>query len=142
MPLTRHEEDYLKCLLHATRDDAGAMVGTNQVASDLGVAPASASGMLKKLRDKELLRFRRHGQWGLSERGRGVAVELFRRHRLWETFLATRLGFSEDEVHEVAEQLEHVDSALLIERLDALLGHPARDPHGEPIPNADGTWRS
>ncbi len=123
-------------------EDATAMVGTNLVATTLSVAPASANSMLKKLRTKELVHFKRHGQWGLTVLGRRLAIGLFRRHRLWETFLATRLGFSDEEVHEVAEQLEHVRSEKLIERLDHLLGLPTHDPHGEPIPNADGTWRS
>lgn len=136
--LSKNEEDYLKCLFSLLVIESYEKVGTNQLAAAMSVSPASANSMVKKLRSKELLTFQRYGKVELTEAGRKIAVLLIRKHRLWETFLYEKLDFTWDEVHEVAEQLEHVSSEKLISKLDEFLGKPKTDPHGEPIPDAQG----
>ena len=93
---------------------------------------------MKKLKEKKLIDYEKYGKISLTAKGLKAGVEVLRKHRLWETFLVQRLGFGWDEVHEVAEELEHVSSAKLIERLDAYLEHPDFDPHGDPIPDRNG----
>lgn len=133
------EENYLKALLHLTVLSANKLeVGTNELAQHLAVKPASVNDMLKKLKDKELVNYERYGKISLTHIGRLSGMEVIRKHRLWETFLFQKLEFNWDEVHEVAEQLEHIQSTKLIDRLDAFLEHPKFDPHGDPIPNAKG----
>lgn len=135
--LSKNEEDYLKALFHliASQEDKA---GTNQLAQQLDVKPASANSMLKKLKTKGLVDYKKYGKLSLTSEGRATALLLIRKHRLWETFLHQKLGFSWDEVHEVAEQLEHIRSEKLIEMLDRFLGFPESDPHGDPIPDAQG----
>jgi DtxR family Mn-dependent transcriptional regulator len=94
--------------------------------------------MLKKLKDKKLITYEKYGKTSLTKEGRKLAVGIIRKHRLWETFLFEKLEFSWDEIHEVAEQLEHIQSKKLIDKLDRFLDHPVTDPHGDPIPNAKG----
>lgn len=133
------EENYLKALLHITTEKDGQQeAGTNLIASQLQVRPATATDMLKKLKEKGLIDYQRYGKVTLTDDGRRQATEVVRKHRLWETFLYDKLGFSWDEVHEVAEQLEHIKSDKLIERLDIFLGHPSFDPHGDIIPPLGG----
>lgn len=133
------EENYLKAVLLLTLDsDVKSEAGTNKVAASLNVKPATASDMLKKLREKDLLAYEKYSKITLTEKGRISAVEILRKHRLWETFLHNKLGFSWDEVHEVAEQLEHIQSQKLINKLDEFLGYPRIDPHGDVIPSANG----
>ncbi len=133
------EENYLKALLHITSESgANGEAGTNQLAGKLHVRPATATDMLKKLRDKELVNYEKYGKISLTEKGRLEATHIIRKHRLWETFLYDKLGFRWDEVHDVAEQLEHVRSDKLVERLDEFLGYPSFDPHGDAIPTAAG----
>lgn len=96
--------------------------------------------MLKKLRESDLVDYEKYGKVELTGEGRRLAVRLIRKHRLWETFLHDKLGFEWDEVHEVAEQLEHIRSEKLIDRLDEFLGHPTTDPHGDIIPSANGEF--
>ncbi len=133
------EENYLKALLHITSENgANGEAGTNQLAGKLDVRPATATDMLKKLRDKELINYEKYGKISLTEKGRLEATHVIRKHRLWETFLFDKLGFRWDEVHDVAEQLEHVRSDKLVERLDEFLGYPSFDPHGDAIPTAKG----
>lgn len=140
--LSLTEENYLKALLRLTTSDAGGgEAGTNELAAALEVKPATVSDMLKKLRDKSLVDYERYGKIRLTEAGRKQAMQIIRRHRLWETFLFEKLHFGWEEVHEVAEQLEHIQSPLLIERLDAFLEHPEFDPHGDPIPTKKGEFR-
>jgi DtxR family transcriptional regulator, Mn-dependent transcriptional regulator len=139
--LTKNEEDYLKGLFQLLYEDNFEKVGTNQLAGHLDVTPASANNMLKKLKAKALVDYQRYGKLELTDLGRQLAVELIRKHRLWETFLYEKLGFSWDEVHEVAEQLEHIRSEKLVEKLDVFLSHPAYDPHGDPIPDASGNYK-
>lgn len=133
------EENYLKALLHITAEKDGQQeAGTNLIAAQLQVRPATATDMLKKLKEKELIDYKRYGKVTLTEEGRRLATDVVRKHRLWETFLYDKLGFTWDEVHEVAEQLEHIKSDKLVERLDKFLGYPSFDPHGDIIPTADG----
>jgi DtxR family Mn-dependent transcriptional regulator len=130
------EENYLKGLFRLC-GPAGD-TGTNELAAHLGVKPATVNGMLKRLKEKRLVSHERYGRITLTAGGRRQAVEVVRKHRLWETFLHEKLGFSWDEVHEVAEQLEHISSPKLIDGIEALLGHPKHDPHGDPIPDRQG----
>ncbi len=136
--LSKNEEDYLKALFHLIASQEDDKAGTNQLAQQLDVKPASANSMLKKLKSKGLVDYKKYGKLSLTPAGQTTALLLIRKHRLWETFLYQKLGFSWDEVHDVAEQLEHVRSEKLIEMLDRFLGFPASDPHGDPIPDAQG----
>ncbi|HRD82812.1 MAG: metal-dependent transcriptional regulator [Saprospiraceae bacterium] len=136
--LSKNEEDYLKALFHLIASQENDRAGTNQLAQQLDVKPASANSMLKKLKTKGLVDYKKYGKLSLTSEGRVAALLLIRKHRLWETFLHQKLGFSWDEVHEVAEQLEHIRSEKLIEMLDRFLGFPESDPHGDPIPDAQG----
>ncbi|SFP86530.1 metal-dependent transcriptional regulator [Hymenobacter arizonensis] len=136
------EENYLKAiykLAEAEPDNAG--VSTNRIAGALDTRAASVTDMLRRLADKGLLAYERYRGVQLTAEGKQVALLTIRKHRLWEVFLVQHLGFNWDEVHEVAEELEHVQSPLLMRRLDAFLGHPALDPHGDPIPAEDGAMR-
>lgn len=139
--LTKSEEDYLKALFTLTRNAETEKVGNNQLAEYLELSPASVNNMVKKLKKKELILSERYGKLELTETGQEFAVWLIRKHRLWETFLSTYLNFSWDEVHEVAEQLEHIKSAKLITELDRFMEYPKKDPHGEIIPDAKGEYR-
>lgn len=133
------EENYLKSLIHLTVFSTDKNeVGTNELATNLSLKPATVNDMLKKLKEKDLVNYKKYGKISLTEKGRLSGMNVIRKHRLWETFLVEKLSFSWDEVHEVAEQLEHIQSAKLVDSLDALLEYPKYDPHGDPIPNANG----
>ncbi|MDP3556549.1 MAG: metal-dependent transcriptional regulator [Bacteroidota bacterium] len=133
------EENYLKALLQLTIEKVSkAEVGTNELAAHLGVKPATATDMVKKLKSKKLINYEKYGKISLTNDGRKNAIEVLRKHRLWETFLYKKLDFTWDEIHEVAEQLEHIQSAKLVEKLDKFLGYPEFDPHGDAIPNSKG----
>lgn len=134
--LTRSEEDHIKAIYGLQQ--AGPSAFTMAIAGRLRTKASSVTDMLKKLSGKGLVKHAPYHGATLTPKGRRQALVLVRRHRLWETFLVERLGFGWDEVHEVAEQLEHVSSEKLIERLDEHLGRPAFDPHGDPIPDRDG----
>lgn len=140
MELTKTEEDYLKALFHLIVENEADKAGTNQLAEYLGVSPASANNMLKKLKGKALVDYEKYGKLELADKGKAIAVRLIRKHRLWETFLCQHMNFTWDEVHEVAEQLEHIQSPKLIAELDKFLGFPSRDPHRAIIPGADGAY--
>lgn len=137
-PLTPSEENYLKAL-YALTEWENDPVTTGNIAAQLGVAPASATSMVSKLAGKDLLVHPPYGAITFTESGRLAALSVVRRHRLIETFLLNELGYAWDEVHEEAEQLEHTVSTRFIEALAARLGHPAADPHGDPIPGPDGS---
>jgi DtxR family Mn-dependent transcriptional regulator len=130
------EENYLKAIYHLQADKE--KVSTNALAQQLNAKPASITDMMKKLSAKGLLNYKPYYGFTLSAEGKKAALLIIRRHRLWEYFLAQKLGFKWDEVHEVAEELEHVSSKKLIEKLDAYLGFPQFDPHGDPIPDPKG----
>jgi len=138
--LTKSEEDYLKALFQLLIEDNSVKVGNNQLAEYLKVSPASTNNMIKKLKTKNYVVSEKYGKLELTEEGKSIAVRLVRKHRLWETFLCKYLNFGWDEVHEVAEQLEHIKSKKLINELDRFMDFPARDPHGEVIPNAEGEY--
>lgn len=130
------EENYLKTIFHLqTKDDN---VTTNELAERLQTKPASVTDMMKKLKSRKLVHYQPYQGFRLTPDGRKVALGIVRRHRLWEYFLAEKLKFSWDEVHEVAEQLEHVSSKKLIDKLDEFLAYPKFDPHGDPIPDTNG----
>ncbi len=137
--VSQAEENYLKALFHLTNEiQEKTEAGTNELADSLDVTPATANNMLKKLKEKELVSYEKYGKITLTKKGRSLAVEIVRKHRLWETFLYEKLNFTWDEVHQVAEQLEHIKSAKLVEQLEKFLDFPEIDPHGDPIPNAKG----
>lgn len=135
--ITLAEENYLKAILSISLNEDGK-VSTNAIAQEIGTSAASVSDMLKKLQDKKLIKYKKYKGVELSSSGKSKAINILRKHRLWETFLVSNLGFNWSEVHDVAEQLEHIKSAELIDRLDAFLEYPKFDPHGEPIPTKDG----
>lgn len=137
--LSQTEENYLKALFHLTSESIDkSEAGTNELATMVNVKPATANDMLKKLKEKKLISYERYGKISLTVLGKRNAIEVVRKHRLWETFLYEKLEFTWDEVHEVAEQLEHIHSPKLIEKLEKLLNYPEFDPHGDAIPNAKG----
>jgi len=138
--LTKSEEDYLKALFQLLTGKGVGKVGNNQLADYLKVSPASTNHMIKKLKAKKHVVSEKYRKLELTEAGRSIAVRLIRKHRLWETFLCNYLNFTWDEVHEVAEQLEHIKSQKLIDELDSFMDFPINDPHGEMIPNADGEY--
>jgi DtxR family transcriptional regulator, Mn-dependent transcriptional regulator len=137
--LSHTEENYLKALLKiSTQNEGKDEAGTNEMAANLGVKPATATDMLKKLKEKGLVDYEKYGKITLSAEGKRNALAILRKHRLWETFLSKKLDFSWDEVHEVAEQLEHIKSEKLVDKLEEFLDFPEFDPHGDPIPKANG----
>lgn len=131
------EENYLKAIHFLTQGGASE-ANTSAIANYLQTKPASVSDMVKRLAEKKLVHYVRYQGTLLTPKGKKVALQVIRKHRLWEVFLVDKLKFNWDEVHEVAEQLEHIKSPLLIARLDELLEYPTQDPHGDPIPTADG----
>lgn len=131
-------EDYLKAILLAGQRGPGELVTTGRVAAAVGVAPGTATAMVKTLSDSGLLRYEPYSGVRLTAAGRQLAVHVLRRHRLLELFLVQVLGMDWSEVHAEAERLEHAVSDRLIERIDEMLGHPATDPHGDPIPDSRG----
>lgn len=142
MTPTSTEENYLKAVLKLSSgkglEATEQAVSTNAIAAELSTTPASVTDMVKRLNDKGLLTHVPYKGVQLTPAGRSLALQTVRKHRLWEVFLVDKLHFSWDEVHDTAEQLEHVRSPKLVEALDAFLGHPKFDPHGDPIPDADG----
>jgi DtxR family transcriptional regulator, Mn-dependent transcriptional regulator len=138
MQLSLTEEDYLKAIYQLAENDFETGIRTNDIAKRIEISAASVSDMLKKLSQKDMIHYVQYQGVRLTEAGKKYAIYIIRKHRLWETFLVEKLRFTWDEVHEVAEQLEHIDSQKLIQRLDQFLDYPNFDPHGEPIPNEKG----
>ena len=134
---TKSEEDYLKCLYHLQQGKKN--VSTNEIANYLSMKPSSVSDMLKKLAEKKCVNYLKYKGSSLTKKGKLIALSVIRKHRLWETFLVSKLGFSWSKVHNIAEQLEHVNSEELIDKLDHFLAYPQIDPHGDPIPQKNGT---
>lgn len=130
------EENYIKAIFHLQHADG--TVTTNELAGELNTRPASVTDMMKKLKTKKLVHYQAYHGFRLSPEGRKLALIIVRRHRLWEYFLAEKLKFNWEEVHAVAEDLEHVSSKKLIDKLDEFLGFPRFDPHGDPIPDSNG----
>jgi DtxR family Mn-dependent transcriptional regulator len=135
--LTSVAQDYLKVIFNA-QEWSGEKVSTKMLAERIGVSASTASESIRKLADQGLVEHEKYGAVTLTDRGRRAAVSVVRRHRLLETFLVQVLGYSWDEVHDEAEVLEHAVSDLMLSRIDAKLGNPRRDPHGDPIPTLDG----
>jgi DtxR family transcriptional regulator, Mn-dependent transcriptional regulator len=133
---TASEENYIKAIYHLQEE--GGTVNTNAVAEKLATKAASVTDMMKKLSAKKLLNYKPYYGFTLSTEGKKAALFIIRRHRLWEYFLSQKLGFEWEEVHYLAEELEHVSSKVLIDRLDEFLGFPPFDPHGDPIPDNKG----
>ena len=136
--LTFTEENYIKSIYALQQRNASGEVSVNEIAERVQTKPATVTDMLRKLSDKELIHYEKYKKVKLSPSGMQHALQIVRKHRLWETFLHHTLHFSWDEVHEVAEQLEHIHSQKLIAQLDEFLGFPKFDPHGDPIPTASG----
>ena len=134
--LSRSEENYLKAIFSLSVE--GETVATRKLAQLLNSKDSSVTDMLKRLSKKSLIHYKKYHGVSLTEKGRPMAIRVIRRHRLWEVFLADKLGFNWDQVHEIAEQMEHVQSEELIDRLDSFLGFPKIDPHGDPIPDKMG----
>src|SRR3954463_5395774 len=132
-------ENYAKAIYQLAHATDGGAVATGQIASALGVLPGTVTSMLKTLDESNLATYTPYEGVRLTPSGRGLALRVLRRHRLIEQFLTQTLNLSWDEVHEEAEHMEHAVSDSLVDRIDDYLGHPATDPHGDPIPQADGT---
>lgn len=135
--LSLTEENYLKAIYHLSQDGSRG-VSTNEIADAMQTKAASVTDMIKRLSVKGLVSYEKYYGVEITSVGRSGALGVIRKHRLWETFLVNKLGFAWSDVHDVAEQLEHIQSSLLIEKLDQFLGHPSHDPHGHPIPDAEG----
>jgi DtxR family transcriptional regulator, Mn-dependent transcriptional regulator len=137
MRLSQTEENYIKAIYKLSEKENG-LVSTNDLSAMLQNRAASVTDMLGKLSKKDLITYRKYRGVSLTKKGNDIALTVIRKHRLWECFLVQKLKFTWDEIHEVAEQLEHIQSERLIERLEEFLEFPKHDPHGEPIPDAAG----
>ncbi|MEC4112757.1 metal-dependent transcriptional regulator [Myroides pelagicus] len=135
--LTYSEENYLKTIFHLSLGQKKG-VSTNAIAAKIETKASSVTDMIKKLNEKQLIKYQKYQGVTLTAEGIMAAKMIVRKHRLWEVFLVEKLGFNWDEVHDVAEELEHIKSEKLINKLDAFLEYPTQDPHGDPIPNAKG----
>lgn len=138
--MTRSEENYLKTIFHLGGGDTKSIT-TNAIAEQMETKPSSVTDMAKKLSEKGLVDYVRYQGVSLTDFGTKTALSIIRKHRLWEVFLVEKLDFTWDEVHEVAEQLEHIKSEKLIDKIDELLEFPKYDPHGDPIPTKDGKFQ-
>ncbi|MBK8520421.1 MAG: metal-dependent transcriptional regulator [Chitinophagaceae bacterium] len=136
MNFTTSEENYIKGIFHLQQENG--LVNTNALAAEMQTRPASVTDMLKKLKEKKLLQYEKYKGFKLNEAGKKAALDVVRKHRLWEFFLVEKLKFDWDKVHPIAEELEHINSVELIQRLDNFLGNPSFDPHGDPIPDKNG----
>jgi DtxR family transcriptional regulator, Mn-dependent transcriptional regulator len=136
MKYSASKENYIKAVFHLQQEQEN--VTTNALAEALHTKPASVTDMLKKLKTQKLLQYEKYRGVKLTVEGRKIAIQIIRKHRLWEYFLVEKLQFGWEEVHDIAEELEHISSKKLIDRLDAFLDFPQSDPHGDPIPDANG----
>ncbi len=139
--MTHSEENYIKGIYHLSQGGKKA-ISTNALAGQMETKPSSVTDMVKRLAEKDLVHYKKYQGVRLTEQGTRQALKVIRKHRLWEVFLVEKLDFTWDEVHEVAEQLEHIESEKLIDRLDALLNFPDFDPHGDPIPDKHGKFKT
>ncbi|MCH2082273.1 MAG: metal-dependent transcriptional regulator [Saprospiraceae bacterium] len=133
------EENYLKAIFKIC-ERKGKAASTNAISNAMNTSAASVTDMIKRLEKKEFIHYERYKGVTLTETGNDIATSLIRKHRLWEVFLVEKLDFSWDEVHEIAEQLEHIRSPKLVERLEHFLSYPKFDPHGDPIPDEQGRF--
>jgi DtxR family Mn-dependent transcriptional regulator len=136
MKLSQSEENYIKSIY--TLQKKTERVNTNSLATFLDTSAASITDMMKKLKSKNLLEYKRYHGFRLNDEGSRQALKIIRRHRLWEYFLVSKLGMEWEKVHDIAEELEHVSSVELIDKMDKYLGYPSTDPHGDPIPDEKG----
>lgn len=137
MRLTQSEENYIKAI-YSIQTIADRPISTNELAEKMETKASSATDMIQRLSEKEIITYIKYKGCSLTEKGKNIALKTIRKHRLWETFLVDKLHFRWDEVHEIAEQLEHIQSKELTNRLENFLGHPKFDPHGDPIPDIHG----
>jgi DtxR family Mn-dependent transcriptional regulator len=133
------EENYLKAIFVLNRQQTGS-ASTNAIAHRMNTKASSVTVMLKKLSQQKLVDYQKYQAAELTESGKKVAISVIRKHRLWEYFLVKKLDFNWDEVHDIAEQLEHIQSTELTDRLEKFLGYPTLDPHGDPIPDKKGNF--
>jgi len=138
MKYSPSKENHLKAIYHLQNEQG--VVTTNALAAALQTRPASVTDMLKKLKEQKLLLYEKYKGFKLNNEGKKAALQIIRKHRLWEYFLVKKLQFGWDEVHEIAEELEHISSKKLVDRLDTFLGFPDTDPHGDPIPDSMGRF--
>ncbi len=139
MTISLTEENYIKAIFNISNSN-NIGVSTNSLSNHLKNKASSVTDMLKKLADKKLIHYKKYKGVLLTPKGEKIAINIIRKHRLWEVFLMEKLNFSWDQVHDIAEQLEHIKSDELIKRLDDFLGKPTLDPHGDPIPNEKGKF--
>lgn len=133
-------ENYIKAIFSLSAKSENSVVSTNEIASFLDTSAASVTDMIKRLADKGLIHYEKYKGVSLTKNGNRIAVRLVRKHRLWECFLVDKLNFDWHQVHDIAEQLEHIDSIELTNRLEEFLDFPKDDPHGDPIPDRDGNF--
>ncbi|MDT0538949.1 metal-dependent transcriptional regulator [Croceitalea sp. P059] len=138
--MTRAEENYIKAIYHLGGKESFS-ISTNAISKEMKTKPSSVTDMAKKLAEKGLVNYIKYKGVCLTKKGIKTALTIIRKHRLWEVFLFKKLDFSWDEVHEVAEQLEHIKSEKLIDKIDELLDFPKYDPHGDPIPSKNGHFQ-
>lgn len=134
------EENYLKAI-YKLEERLESEVSTNDIAKEMQTKAASVTDMLKRLAEKKLLNYQKYQGVNLTNKGKSIAIGIIRKHRLWETFLVNKLNFKWDEIHDIAEQMEHIESDELIEKLNDFLGNPLYDPHGHPIPSKQGEFK-
>ena len=137
MGFTITEENYIKAIFHLS-EDGDDSISTNDIARSINATAASVTDMLKKLKEKKLITYEKYHGVFLTKEGEKTAKRIVRKHRLWEVFLVDKLGYSWDKIHDLAEQLEHIESDELVDKLDKFLGYPKFDPHGDPIPDSSG----
>ncbi len=135
---SQSEENYLKAIYRLELDLNESSINTNLIAESLETKASSVTDMIKKLAQKQLVDYQKYKGVSLTSKGKQIALSIVRKHRLWECFLVDKLNFKWDEVHDIAEQLEHIKSKELVSRLDAFLEFPKSDPHGDPIPDENG----
>ncbi len=135
------EENYIKAIFHLS-EEGDESISTNSIAKAVNATAASVTDMLKKLKQKKIISYEKYHGVHLTKDGEKIAKGIIRKHRLWEVFLVEKLGYGWDKIHDIAEQLEHIHSDELIDKLDKFLGYPRFDPHGDPIPDASGNIHS
>ena len=135
MSFSTTEENYIKAIFHLS-EDGDENISTNDIARSVNAKAASVTDMMKKLKEKNLISYEKYQGVRLTQEGEKIAKSIIRKHRLWEVFLVEKLGYSWDKIHDIAEQLEHIHSEEMIDKLDKFLGYPKFDPHGDPIPDA------
>lgn len=140
MSFTVTEENYIKAIFHLS-EEGDENISTNDIATAVKAKAASVTDMLKKLKQKKIITYEKYYGVRLTAAGEKIAKSVIRKHRLWEVFLVEKLGYGWDQIHEIAEQLEHIQSDELVDKLEKFLGFPKFDPHGDPIPDSSGNMK-